>query len=436
MRSRGFRLVRALRNTAGSISVVFALSIIPLLLAVGASVDYAIALIVETELQAAADAASLGCLSQKAPAVINTLASGKAGEVTAAETDALNIVVASFGDNSFGTLATKTANVTFASNSFTATVDLTATVPTYFMGLIGVNKLTVAATSTSAYKPALYYSFHILVDNSPSQGLGATPTDISKLETATAKKGEKCAFACHQLDLSYDWYSYAKDNGITLRINSVVNAVRTMITKAKSTQSFSGQYKMSVYSMGAKADDADKPPLLVYGPSTDLDMVATKAAGIDLMTIPNQGYNNDQQTNLKAKLTSLRTSIGASGSGSTASDPIKVLFVITDGVEDTQRTPCNEKLSGTRCQQEMDYSECTKIKGNGVRIVGLYTTYQEVLNNQWYKDWVHPYRAKIPLAVKACATENLYVEVGPSDDVGAALSTLFNSVVSMTHLTN
>jgi Flp pilus assembly protein TadG len=422
------------RAIAGSISLIFALAIVPLLLAVGACVDYGIALIVEMQLQTAADSASLGCLSQKAPAIVAAIANGTTGEVTGAETDAIAIAKGSFGTNALGTLATKTATVTFVANSFTAKVDLTAKVPTYFMGMIGVKSLTVGASSTSTFKPALYYRFYILVDNSPSQGLGATTTDISKLETATSKVGETCAFACHITGSTTDWYAYAKKNGITLRINSVVNAVTSMITKAKNSQSFSGQYQMAVYTMGVTADDADNAPTLVYGPSSDLDTVASKTSAIDLMTIAFQGYNNDQQTNLKKKLSELKTTIGTSGSGVSSADPIKILFVITDGVEDTQRTPCAEKLTGSRCQQEMDYSECTKIKANGVRVVGLYTTYQRVPNNSWYMSYVDPYRSKIPLAVKACASDSLYLEVGPNDDVGAALATLFTSVVSMTHL--
>ena len=94
------------RAIAGSISLIFALAIVPLLLAVGACVDYGIALIVEMQLQTAADSASLGCLSQKAPAIIAAIASGTTGEVTDAETDAIAIAKGWFGTNALGTLAT------------------------------------------------------------------------------------------------------------------------------------------------------------------------------------------------------------------------------------------------------------------------------------------------------------------------------------------
>lgn len=433
------RQTRAIRHQrAGSISLIFALAIVPLILAVGACIDYAIALIVEMQLQTAADAAALGCLSQTSPAIISAVTKNQSGEIAAAETDATNIADATFGSSNLGSVSSRTIKVNYASNTFTADVSLSASVPTYFMGMIGVKTLSVAVHSSSTYRPALYYTFYILIDNSPSMGLGATPADITALETATAKKdgaANKCAFACHITGSTTDWYVYAKNHGITLRINVVASAVQSMIAKAKSSQSFTGQYAMAVYSLGTSAE-SDFGLKNVYGPSTDLATVATKAATVDLMTIKYQNYNNDQETDLLGNLTAIKKIMGTSGSGVSASDPIKVLFLITDGVEDVNRTPCNEKLaSGNRCQQEMDYSACTQIKANGVRVVGLYTTYQAVPNNDWYNNYVAPYKSKIPLAVKACATDGLYYEVGPGDDVGGALTDLFASVISMTHLT-
>ncbi len=94
------------------------------------------------------------------------------------------------------------------------------------------------------------------------------------------------------------------------------------------------------------------------------------------MSIPYQNYNSDQQTDLLTNLTALKTTMGTGGQGLSAADRQKVLFLVSDGVEDASRASgCLKPLHGaTRCQQPIDVSVCTKIKANGVRIAALYTT--------------------------------------------------------------
>ena len=57
--------------------------------------------------------------------------------------------------------------------------------------------------------------FYILLDNTPSMGVGATPTDVSKLEAKTG-----CAFACHQMDQSTNNYTIAKGLGVAMCVRS------------------------------------------------------------------------------------------------------------------------------------------------------------------------------------------------------------------------
>ena len=61
-----------------------------------------------------------------------------------------------------------------------------------------------------------YIDFYLLLDNSPSMGVGATPTDVSKMVNNTS---DKCAFACHDLNDNNNYYKLAKTLGVTTRID-------------------------------------------------------------------------------------------------------------------------------------------------------------------------------------------------------------------------
>ncbi|MCM5552029.1 pilus assembly protein TadG-related protein [Pleomorphomonas sp. NRK KF1] len=424
-------LRQARTDRSGAVSVIFALLILPLMIAVGAAVDYAIAARTREMLQAAADAAAVGAISMSSSAVKQVIASGTSGEIKVAESDALKIAQTNFSGSRFSDITSSQISVQYTGNTFSSDVALTSEVPTYFVRIFGVDTVTVSVRATAQNKPIYYYNFYVLIDNSPSMGLGATAADISALEAVNGG----CAFACHITGASYDTYALAQKQGITLRYKVVSRAVQSMITNAAASQLVSNQYKMAVYSLGADAQTTKLTQ--VAGLSSSLASVASAAANVDLMTIPYQNYNNDQQTDLLAALNGIRSIMGVSGSGLSANDPIKVLFLISDGVEDAERPKnCWEKLNGNRCQQPLDTTPCVSIKANDVKLASLYTTYQKIPSNTWYTTWIAPFQTRIATKMKACASDGLYAEVPPSGDVSAVLTQLFANVVSETHLTH
>lgn len=416
-------------DKSGAISVIFALIILPLMIAVGAAVDYAIVARTKEMLQAAADAAAVGAISMSSTAIKQVIQTGASGEIKVAESDALKIAQTNFADSKFSGISSSKISVQYIGNTFSSDVTLTSDVPTYFVHLFGVNSITVSASSSAQNRPVYYYNFYVLIDNSPSMGLGATAADISALEAVN----EGCAFACHFTGATWDTYILAQKNGITLRYKVVSRAVQSMISQAAASKLVSNQYKMAVYSLGADAQVAKLTQIAAL--SSSLSSVATAAANVDLMTIPYQNYNDDTQTDLLTALNTLKGIIGTSGSGLSASDPIKALFLLSDGVEDVLRpTKCNERLNGNRCQQPLDTTPCASIKTNGVKLASLYTTYQKIPGNPWYSTWIAPFQSKIATNMKACASNGLYAEVPPTGDVSAVLNQLFANVVNETHI--
>jgi hypothetical protein len=419
------------RDKSGNFGIILALLMAPIALAMGTAIDYGYAMSVRTEMQSAADIAAVQALSEQSAGVIAALTQSLSGELQLAETDAGYLFEANLQNKSKDYLNSKEINIVRTGNTFVSTVSFKATVPTSFLGMFGVRKIEVAGTAKGVYVPASYIDFHLMLDNSPSMGLGATTADIDKMEANTP---DKCAFACHIEGSTTDYYSLAKKLGVTLRVQLVSKAAQKMMDTAKKVRRYSNQYRMAVYSMGTKAT---KVELTNVAPlSNDLDTVKTKTQTIDLMSIPYQGYDNDQQTDFEKMLQELKKIMDKSGSGLNDLDRQKVMFFVSDGVNDSYKpTGCLKKLTSDRCQAPLDFKVCDQIKTNGVQIAVLYTTYLSIENNSWYRSWIKPFRSEIATQMQSCASEGLFFEVSPSQGIDEAMNALFLKVINMPRLT-
>jgi Flp pilus assembly protein TadG len=75
-----------LANARGNVAVITALSAIPIISAVGCVVDYSMATMIKTKLQAAADAATLAAVSSNSPVVATAKAMTTNGTVAGGQT--------------------------------------------------------------------------------------------------------------------------------------------------------------------------------------------------------------------------------------------------------------------------------------------------------------------------------------------------------------
>src|SRR4029077_4177657 len=112
---------------------------------------------------------------------------------------------------------------TKSGSTLTSVISYSADVPTSFMGVIGKTSLTVTGTSTSSVNMPQYIDFYVLLDNSPSMGVGATPTDVATMVNNTS---DKCAFACHDLSNSNNYYKLAKSLSVTTRMDVLRQATQ------------------------------------------------------------------------------------------------------------------------------------------------------------------------------------------------------------------
>jgi Flp pilus assembly protein TadG len=422
-------LSRFVSDRNGNIAVIFALALLPLLSFVGAAVDYSLAARARAKLIAALDTAML----------VATAKSEITKTAAAAQSDAVNTFTGQMSALRM-TASAVTINVTDSVTTRTATGTASATVTTYFMGIAGYKTLNLSASSSAAASLPSYIDFYVLLDNSPSQGIGATTADMTALQNATS---DSCAFACHDTYTSStkktlqtnSYYALAKTLGIKMRIDLVRDATQSLTDTATASQLVSNQYRMAVYSMGS---DCASVGLTTISPLTSsLSSVKTAVSAVDLMTIPYNNYNNDMCTDFDGILSSMNTTIPTPGDGSSSS-PQKWLFFVSDGVADYYypSTCSKTTVSGGRCQEPLTTAICDTIKARGVKIAVLYTSYLAITNNSWYTTYIAPWRSSIGTKMQSCATSGYYYEVSSDANITDALNSLFQKAIAAAHLTN
>ncbi len=405
----------------GSAVFSLALSLIPMTLCVGAAVDYTMSSKAKSKLDAVADAAALSAVDHQAIS----------GTASAAQTTARNVFSALSSGVNGVTVTGSSVAVTDNGMGRTAVVSYTATKPNLFMGLIGMSTTTINGSSNAAAGLSTYIDFYMLLDNTPSMGVGATPGDIATMVNNTP---DQCAFACHDLNNSSNYYNLAKKLGVTMRFDVVRDATKSLMDTALSTETLPSQYRVAIYSFGASSAAAGLTNVVPL--TSDLSSAKSQIATMDLMTVKGQNQFNDQDTNYDGIFPSINTAIPAAGSG-TQSAPQKVLFFVSDGVADESNpNSCSQKtVSGGRCQEPINLSLCTTLKNRGVMIAVLYTTYLPLPTNSWYNQYIKPFAGQISPTMQSCASPGLFFEVSPTQGISAAMTALFQNAVMTARLT-
>lgn len=414
----------------GNVAAMFALACIPLLLSVGAAIDFSFANRTKTKLDALADAAALAAVNKhalslsadEAKEIAQNMFSAQAAEVSRINSESVKVTITENG------------------GARTAAVDYTAIVPNAFMGLVNINTLTLAGHSTAVSSIPTYIDFYLLLDNTPSMGVGATPDDVS---TMVANTSDQCAFACHDKADKNNYYDLAKSLGVTMRIDVVRSATQQLMDTATELEAVPSQFRTAIYTFGASANKAGLTTISSL--TSNLSSARDDADEIDLMSVTGQNQNNDQDTDYDKVFTAINSAISTPGDGASSASPQKLLFFVSDGVADeSNSTSCSQPTTGARCQEPIDVSLCTALKERGVKIAVLYTTYLDLPTNAWYNEWIAPFNpgpygpsfnSQIAANMESCASPGLYFEVSPTDGIAEAMSALFQKAVQQARLT-
>lgn len=432
----------------GNVAIMTALMMMPISVAVGMGYDYSMAQSRHDQISGMADAAALAAVtpsmmlesSAQSAALARTLFANQIASVAGITYAPSNISVTA-ADTTTATTVTRNVTVKFTAVSNNA-----------FASLLGVSGFPIDISSTATSNNTPNINFYVLLDNSPSMEIAATTSGINTMVANTGAQGG-CAFGCHETNPSADNlgnphgednYALARSLGVPLRIDLVNAAVQNLMTVAQNTETGnSAKYQAAIYTFNTSVSR-------LQALTANLSQAQSSAANIaslvvyDNNCLTKSNCNHDQDTSVDGALSTMNTTMPKPGNGTNAKNdtPQEVLFIVSDGVNDTylssfpgspDTTSGGGRVYGPVNTLGTDW--CTAIKNRGIRIAFLYTTYNPLPTNTWYNNYVSPFQSQVATAAENCASPGLFYQVNTDGDISAALASLFEKAVATARLT-
>ncbi|WP_244557008.1 hypothetical protein [Fulvimarina manganoxydans] len=346
-----------------------------------------------------------------------------------------------------------------------------------FLQVMGMRSIdmTVRSGSQGVSKP--YLDILIVVDNSASMLLAATPADRDRMQQEIG-----CVFACHTHEgpvgtTSYATnYDYARGRGIRLRSDVVADAVRTSMDEIKKADPNGERIRVGLYTIGDYAKKIVDPdylsaevqgkggllcsshhPLLGGTKCKKTDQGKTTQEVLLNEKVARLSEDSDETSIFDLSLETLTKMIGRAGSGATPSEPKKLIMMLTDGLiskrEWVWESP--NKIAPTNPKW------CDQIKDRGIDIAALYTEYLPVPwdwgynagpgasmgSAGWNSTWGGHMRGSaspsmtrrdyIPLALEDCASSPKYfLSANSESEIHNGMKRLLNAYLSSPRLTH
>lgn len=414
----------ALTARRGATAVMFALMVIPILGFVALAFDVGSVVWARSQLDLAADAAALTGATKGA----NDFAVAPSNPLTPAHDAAVQRFNAQASQLPGVSLSSLSVGVTNSGNKITAVVTYAAKYQTHFAGLFGFPTLPAGGTAAASRTNSPFFAINLLMDDSSSMAIGASPADMAKLgqlvhDSAwykTTGQTQNCAFGCHFDKNNNDFYGLAHSNGVSLRIDILEQAVQNVIGTIAASPS-APQFSFGLYSFNATFNT-------VFAPSTDLAAAEAEAAA---MTVPVTTDGGAADTNIPLALQQITALTPPAGDGSRATAPRRFLFIISDGIADY----FNAK--GVRTIAALDPTQCAALKAKGVEIMTLYTQYFPIeppnvpTANAFYVANVKPFVGTLAANLQACASSpSLAFQASDAASIGVALQAMLQAALS------
>jgi len=192
---------RFFRDRRGNISMIFGLTLVPLVVAVGTGVDYSLAARMKAKLQSAADAAAVASISDNSPGYLQASQMTTDGTVANGQADADGIFNGIMATITGYVGLSEKSTVTKTGANLKSVVTFSAQVPTTFLKIAGFTTISVNGSSSAAGSMPPFLDFYLMLDVSGSMGLPSTDAEQTRLaavnpdDFSTYPNG--CTFACH-----------------------------------------------------------------------------------------------------------------------------------------------------------------------------------------------------------------------------------------------
>lgn len=414
------------RDAHGGVAMIFAAALVPLVVVTGFGLDYLRVMSARDRLQVAIDQATLA-----------------AAKEMASKTDAELITLAKSWIASAGLDSDyEIASTQVLRNAQSITINASVDVPTTFSRLMGLSTLSTAAASTATGSNEVYMNVYLLLDNSASMGLAAT---AAAQKTMTSIAG--CVFACHDKEGTYyykgkTYYTtndVAEAAGVTLRRDVMNAAAEKVISMIDSADPKHKRIKVGVYYFNKTLTTAQ-----------DLTYTTSNAKAALSGTYSQLGVDG---TYFDTSLAAMATKVGKAGDGTTESSPLKLVLLVTDGVQSLR----DWVLTSSTTQRKVgpfNPNYCKTLKTNGATLGVLYTEYLSIKGDWGYdatvgatmasSSWGGTLRSGVssstvrrdylPYALSDCATTGYYMSANSTTEIENGLSSLFSSWLSKIRL--
>ncbi|WP_342394617.1 TadE/TadG family type IV pilus assembly protein [Sinorhizobium numidicum] len=450
-------------DRGGNVALTVALCIVPMILGVGAGLDYTRAYNIQNKMQSDLDAALVAAIKQIDDYDEEKLAA-KIKDWFDAQAERL--------DSSYDLTEIKVDKA-----GHTIRASASGTVPTTLMTLADIKSVPVGVVSAIEGPATSYLNVYIVIDKSPSMLLAATSEGQEMLR---ADRNIGCEFACHDtIDpvhkdrdsakaiLAPTYYDYIKNLGVKLRTDVALEAVEEVLDMIDEADENHSRIKVGLYTLGETVSEVLTP---TTSTSTARKKLSDDSSGLTSAT-------SMASTRFDTALKALRNQIGQAGKGTSASDPLKLVLLLTDGVQsergwvldgvdwactETYKDKCIRRKFGPYWGRvtPLNPDWCGYLKDKDATVAVLYTEYLSIpldwgynatladsmKNSKWASTWRgtlqtgvsnsisrHDY---IPIALQDCASSSdLFISAASEDEITAGLSTLFNQYLTSVRLT-
>jgi Flp pilus assembly protein TadG len=233
---------------------------------------------------------------------------------------------------------------------------------------------------------------------------------------------------------------------IQLRADAVGYAVNALLAQAESTEQTTGisnQFRVGLYPFIEN--------LYSYVPLTNSLTGSINTSAANLASLLDTGTNSNLGsggTHFENALPSVNSLITSVGTGTSSTNTLPYVFLVTDGSEDCQAYwNGNWSNAGGGCSPYQNSATtinttlCSTLKNRGITVAVLYIPYQTIQNaNANFASNEDGYAnnniPNIPGALQTCASPNFFYTANSPSDITNALVTMFEQAVNTAHITN
>ncbi len=252
---------------------------------------------------------------------------------------------------------------------------------------------------------------------------------------------------------------------IQLRADAVGYAVNALLSQASTTESndgISNQFQVGLFPFIQNLCYAspNSSSSCAVGLTTSLTGSTITTFAAQLASLLDTGQNatlGSGGTHFENVLNTINTDITSVGTGSSSSNALPYVFIVTDGSQDYQtQSGGNWSSQNWTATTQVPYQNsatvippntvtstdyCTTMKNRGITIAILYIPYETIQNaNASFANNEDGYAnaniPNIPTALQTCASPNFFYTASTPAAIQSALITMFEQAVSTAHVTN